>query len=135
MVLNNYSSSSVDRHSFICPIGILWLKKPPSKREGYSITKISANGNGGMLLHQISKVTKENEHLKISMSKKQDSFAGSSIVRIYRGDRSGGFVTLRCTKADAEDITVGCNALIDTLKNENKMEQVYQNLPNHFAKT
>lgn len=116
--LRDDHSEFTNRQSFFLPMGILWEKKFTLRQNGYSITNISTNGNGGILLSQISKVQKENSCLKISLSKEQDKFVGSSIIRIYREGRSSGVITIRCTKSDTAYIISGFNSIIDTLRNK-----------------
>lgn len=105
-----------------CPLGILWVKKFNSKQKEHSVTAITANGRGGMLLSQMINIKKENEYLKYPLSKKQEKFTGSSTISIYRGGNFPGFVTFRCTKADTAAIIAGCNAVIDALRGRSKNE-------------
>jgi len=120
--LNSDRSGSSNGKGFFCPHGILFVKNLSRKSKEFSVSRISSRSNKGILLNQMSKVKKENESLKISLSKLQDEFVGSSILRIYRSDKSAGFVTLRCAKADEEDIIAGCNAIIDAFRSKNHYE-------------
>ncbi len=116
--LNNGTSSNGD--SCFCPLALLWVKKLTSSND-HSVTNIDKQGKGGMIFAHLSKVKVEKGRgTGLPLTKKQiEKFRDSVIVRLY-SDAGGknAVTTLRCTKGAAENISVGCSAIIEVLRGQ-----------------
>ncbi len=139
--LNNDTGSKVD--SCFCPLALLWVKKLNSSND-HSVTTIDKQGRGGMIFTHLSKVKVGKGRAKgYPLSKKQsDKFRDSVIVTLFSDGGKGSGVTFRCTKGAAENISVGCSAIIDVLRGQKSSKKNIANgsssqqyVANHQAAT
>ena len=120
--LNNGAATKGD--SCFCPLALLWVKKLNSSND-HSVATIDKQGKGGMIFTHLSKLKVDKERgIGFPLTKKQsDKFRDSVVVRLY-SDAGGNstVVTFRCTRGAAENITVGCSAIIDVLRGQSSTD-------------
>jgi len=114
-----YNRTSGDRG--FCPLGILWLKKMNSKNE-YSISNIDKQGRGGILFFHLLDVVQCDILADYPLTRKQQSnFKDSTCLRfLVDQDDTSRNVTLCCSTSSCKEITDGCQAIINILKNTRK---------------
>ncbi len=146
--IDDKDSSTLSNNACFCPLGILWMKK--RKGRGRCLENVEKHGKGGMLFVDVlfieivplgyeehsDLVQKKLFRSKLSIGMKilKDE---SAIVRIYSKPNINGkgvkkanrcesgdqVVTFMCSMVEAEAITAGCNAIIDTLKRNESQKQ------------
>lgn len=112
------NASSLEGDACFCPLALLWVKKLTSTND-HSVTSIDKQGRGGIIFAHLSNVKVEKELAKLfPLTKRQnDKFRDSIVLRIHSdGGGKSTATTLRCTRGAAENIVLGCSAIIDVLR-------------------
>lgn len=107
-----------------CPLALLWVKKL-TRSNDFSVTTIDKQGKGGIIFAHLAEVKVDNEWTnQLPLPKKiSQKYSDSVTIRIFSdGDGKTNVTTLRCSRGTADNILLGCSAIIEVLRGGSRMK-------------
>ena len=108
-----------------CPLALLWVKKL-TRSNDFSVTTIDKQGKGGIIFAHLAEVKVDNEWTnQFPLPKKlSQKYSDSVTIRIFSdGDGKTNVTTLRCSRGTADNILLGCSAIIEVLRGGSRMKR------------
>lgn len=108
-----------------CPLALLWVKKL-TRSNDFSVTTIDKQGKGGIIFAHLAEVKVDNEWTnQFPLPKKMSQkYSDSVTIRIFSdGDGKTNVTTLRCSRGTADNILLGCSAIIEVLRGGSRMKR------------
>lgn len=113
-----------------CPLALLWVKKL-TRSNDFSVTTIDKQGKGGIIFAHLAEVKVDNEWTnQFPLPKKiSQKYSDSVTIRIFSdGDGNSNVTTLRCSRGAADNILLGCSAIIEVLRGGSRMKNQSQKI-------
>lgn len=113
-----------------CPLALLWVKKL-TRSNDFSVTTIDKQGKGGIIFAHLAEVKVDNEWTnQFPLPKKiSQKYSDSVTIRIFSdGDGNSNVTTLRCSRGAADNILLGCSAIIEVLRGGSRMKNRSQKI-------